>query len=303
MISTGADQRAYQMTMEQGGDLKGYAASPRRVLFAERGTELRISPLLEGIRSLSGEKIQWYLAAELRDRIRNAKVRVTVIDKLARKQYEVEPRAYEGRLLHQLPPVRTSFGDTYAEIYLSEPAASCRVALARAGTRVIEDISTLSGLEHAPWSSGYVQGLLDVPFLNLTPGTRSGVIHDERYAALVEAIRPLEARLNESSKPSSGPKRNRPVNSRCERSSGHFVRRFWRCLPRSTTGLTFKPGRAGKWYGAPIRSARRQWIQCRRGDDRTGGCRACPTTLAGSDISSITLDLFSASSYHRQQVR
>jgi hypothetical protein len=43
--------------------------SPRRVLFAERGTELRISPLLEGIRTLSGEKIQWYLASELRDRL------------------------------------------------------------------------------------------------------------------------------------------------------------------------------------------------------------------------------------------
>lgn len=37
------------------------------MLFAERGTELRISPLLEGIRTLSGEKIQWYLASELRE--------------------------------------------------------------------------------------------------------------------------------------------------------------------------------------------------------------------------------------------
>ena len=195
LISTGADQRAYQMTMSKGDP--GYAVSPRRVLFAERGTELRVSPLLEGIRSLSGEKIQWYLAAELRDRIRNTRVRVTVIDKLARKQYEVEPRVYEGRLLHQLPLVQTSFGDTYAELYLSEPADSCRVALTRAGTRVIEDIANLPSLDHAPWLSRYLQGLLDVPFLNLTPGTRSGIIHDERYAALLEAIRPLEVRLTE----------------------------------------------------------------------------------------------------------
>ena len=194
MISTGSDQRSYQMTMRKGDS--GYAVSTRRVLFAERGTELRIGPLLEGIRTLSGEKIQWYLASELRDRIRNAKVRVTVIDKLARKQYEVEPRAYEGRLLHQLPPVRTLFGDAYAELYLAEPADSCRVALTRAGTRVIEDFSTLPGLEHSPWSSRYLQGLIDVPFLNLTPGTRSGVIHDERYAALVEALQPLEVYLD-----------------------------------------------------------------------------------------------------------
>lgn len=194
MISAGSDGRSYQMTMSKGDS--GYIVNPRRVLFGERGTELRISPLLEGIRTLSGEKIQWYLASELRDRIRSAKVRVMVIDKLARKQYEVEPRAYEGRLLHQLPAIHTAFGDAYAELYLAEPADSCRVALTRAGTRVIEDVATLPGLEHAPWSSRYLQGLIDVPFLNLTPSTRTGIIHDERYAALCEALQPLEAHVN-----------------------------------------------------------------------------------------------------------
>jgi hypothetical protein len=34
---------------------------------------------------------------------------------------------------------------------------------------VIEDIGTLPGLERAPWSSRYLQGLIDVPYLNLTP--------------------------------------------------------------------------------------------------------------------------------------
>ena len=194
MISTGSDQRSYQMTMRKGD--AGYRVSPRRVLIAERGTELRISPLLEGIRTLSGDKIQWYLASELRDRIRAAKVRVTVIDRLARKQYEVEPRAYEGRLLHQLPAVTTPFGESYAELYLAEPADGCRVALSRAGTRVIEDLAALPGLEHPPWMSRYLQGLIDVPFLNLTPGTRSGIVHDERYAALVQSLRPLEEHLN-----------------------------------------------------------------------------------------------------------
>lgn len=193
MTSTGTDQRAYQMTMSKGDPR--YDVSPRRVLFAEKGTELKISPLLEGIRTLSGEKIQWYLASELRDRIRDARVRVTVIDKLARKQYEVEPRQFEGRLLHQLPPIRTSYGDAYAELYLAEPDESARIALTRAGTRVIENLASLPGLDHTPWVSRYVQGLIDVPFLNLTPGTRTGIIHDERYAALIAALEPLEAHL------------------------------------------------------------------------------------------------------------
>ena len=90
MTSSSADQRVYQMVMSKGDPR--YTVKPRRVLFAEPGTELKISPLLDGIRSLSGEKIQWYLAAELRDRIRATQVRVTVIDKLARKQFQVEPR-------------------------------------------------------------------------------------------------------------------------------------------------------------------------------------------------------------------
>ena len=193
MTSTGNDQRAYQMTMSKGDSR--YEVSPRRVLFAEKGTELKISPLLEGIRTLSGEKIQWYLASELRDRIRDSKARVTVIDKLARKQYEVEPRQFEGRLLHQLPPIRTTYGDAYAELYLAEPSETARVALTRVGTRVIEDLSTLPGLDRTPWVSRYVQGLVDVPFLNLTPGTRSGIIQDERYAAFIDALNPLEAHV------------------------------------------------------------------------------------------------------------
>src|SRR5271157_4394309 len=194
MTSSGADQRVYQMAMSKGDPR--YTVKLRRVLFAERGTELKIRPLLEGIRGLSGEKIQWYLASELRDRIRNTQARVTVIDKLARKQYQVEPRQFEGRLLHQLPMIRSPFGEAYAELYLTEPAEDSCVALTRDGTRVIANIGTLPGLERPPWSSRYLQGLIDVPYLNLTPSTRSGIVHDERYGAFVEGVVPLEAHLN-----------------------------------------------------------------------------------------------------------
>lgn len=194
MTSTGADQRAYQMIMSKGDP--GYRVKPKRILFGEGGTEIKISPLLNGIRTLSGEKIQWYLASELRDRIRNNQVRVSVIDKLARKQYEVEPRRFEGRLLHQLPPVRSAFGEAYAELYLTVPADNCYVALTRGGTRVIPDVATLPGLDRTPWTSRYLQGLIDVPYLNLTPGTRLGIVYDECYAGFVQALTPLEAQLN-----------------------------------------------------------------------------------------------------------
>lgn len=193
MTSTGTNQRAYQMIMRKGDP--GFEVAPKRALFHDGGTEVRIAPLLDGIRALSGEKIQWYLASELRDRIRTSGARITVIDKLARKQYAVEPRQYEGRLLHELPAVRSPLGDVYAELYLNDPGESNRVALYRHGTRVLEDITALDNFARPPWSTRHLQGHLDVPFVNLTPGTRSGLVHDAAYALMDEVLRPLEAEL------------------------------------------------------------------------------------------------------------
>ena len=195
LTSTAADGRPWQMVMRKGNP--SYTVRPKRSLFAEPGTQLRIFRLLEGIRSLSGEKIQWYLAAELRDRIRHSGVSITVVDKIARKQYAVEPRQYEGRLLHHLSLVRTALGDVYVELYMNEPRETNRVALFRRGTRVFEDIAVAAELAKSPWTTRYLQGHIDAPFINLTPGTRSGIIHDAAYAALLDALQPLEEKLNE----------------------------------------------------------------------------------------------------------
>ena len=195
MTSTATDGRPYQMVMRKGDP--SYSVAPRRTLFGEGGTEVRIAPLLEGVRALSGEKIQWYLAAELRDRIRETGVRINVVDRLARKQYAVEPRQYEGRLLHQLPALRTPGGDIYVELYLNPVAEANSVALYRRGTRVLEDLGALDHFARQPWTARTLQGHLDAPFLNLTPGTRSGIIHDAAFAALCEAVQPLEQKLTE----------------------------------------------------------------------------------------------------------
>ena len=56
ITSTGDDQRAYQMVMRKGDPT--YVVTPMRALFGDGGTEVRIAPLLDGIRGLSGEKIQ-----------------------------------------------------------------------------------------------------------------------------------------------------------------------------------------------------------------------------------------------------
>ena len=72
------------------------------------------------------------------------------------------------------------------------PTVGEGVALHRNGTRVISLLSELDAFRRHPWTSGYVEGIIDAPFVQLTPGTRTGVIHDEAYDSLVHALADLE---------------------------------------------------------------------------------------------------------------
>jgi hypothetical protein len=291
ITSTGVDRRAYQMVMRKGDPT--YVVTPMRALFGDGGTEVRIAPLLDGIRGLSGEKIQWYLAAELRDRIRQTGVRINVVDRLARKQYAVEPRQYEGRLLHQLPALRTRIGDIYAELYLSEPSDSNRVALFRHGTRVIEDLALLDDLARPPWTLRSLQGHVDAPFVNLTPGTRSGLVHDTAYATLCEALQPLERKLVEgSSKSSAAPRKSRRARSSCARSSVRSARRCWRCRPRNMTGSTSTPARSGRYSTA--RPWRIRLHSRTRSTESFSGRQSRRSARTGNGSSSNSPDRFSA---------
>lgn len=193
MASAGQDGRCYQMRMSKGDP--GYTVLEKRSLLPMRGVELVIKPLLPGVRQLSGEKIQWYLASELRDRIRASCVNIKVIDRRARKEFIVEPREFTGRLLHHLGPLPTRLGDVYTELYLGEHDSQTHISLYRAGTRIFEDIRELEAFTREPWTSAYLQGIIDAPFLNLTPGTRSGVVHDEALQLLVSSLMPLEQQL------------------------------------------------------------------------------------------------------------
>jgi hypothetical protein len=191
LASAGSDGRTYQMQMCKGEPK--YEVKQKGVLFSDGGTELTIRPLLPGIKQFSGEKLQWYLASELRDRIRQSGAQIKIIDRTARAEFKVEPRQFEGRLLHQL--AKQLSPQTYVELYLNRPGAGNLVGLYRAGTRVLEDVSELAIFAKPPWNSGYLQGLIEAGYLNLTPGTRTGVIQDEALARLEAELQPVEKQL------------------------------------------------------------------------------------------------------------
>jgi len=195
MTCAGDDGRAYTMIMEKGDP--GYTLQRRRIMFSEPGTRLEIAPLLSGLKQFSGEKMQWYLASELRERIRHSGVDIRIVDRVSRKSFAVEPREYSGRLLHHLPAVTTAHGPVYVELYLDDPDSDNSVGLYRNGTRVLADLTELPALDKTPWHETMLQGLIDAPFLELTPATRTGVLQDDRFTALLDALEPLEATLTE----------------------------------------------------------------------------------------------------------
>jgi len=79
----------------------------------------------------------------------------------------VEPSQFAGRLLHQLPPAQCLNGELYLEIYLAEPDQNNCIGLYRNGTRVLESLTRLDEFARPPWNAGYLQGIIDAPFLNL----------------------------------------------------------------------------------------------------------------------------------------
>jgi hypothetical protein len=192
LTSAGADGKTYQMHMHRGDPT--FRISQKRMLLSEPGTELLVKRILPGIKQLGGDKIQWYLASELRDRIRKTNVEVRVVDRTSRAEYKVEPRRFDGRPVHGIGKA-ASGADLSLELYLARQGPENLVGLYRQGTRVFENIAALPEFARAPWNSGYLQGIIDAPYLNLTPGTRSGLIQDEQYVRLMRDLEPIETEL------------------------------------------------------------------------------------------------------------
>lgn len=196
LSSSGDDGGVYQMVMRRNEP--GYSIVHRRVLFSHPGTELVIRPLLPGLRKLKGERIQSYLASELRDRIRKAGVSITIKDRQSRKELEVQPRQYTGRLLHNLEIVDTERGQIYLELYVNTFSQANQIGLFRSGTRVVPSVTEYEFFDSDPWRSGHLQGMIDVPFLQLTPGTRGGVVQDEGFQIFCTAMEGIRRQVQEA---------------------------------------------------------------------------------------------------------
>lgn len=197
LMITSRDSAGVVRRMQLVKESPAYSIKESRELFDQPGTVLHIQPVLPGVRVLGGEKIQSYLASELRDRISQSGVKITIVDRTARKRLTVVPRKFHGTLLHDLPPLRSPWGDAYVELYLTDPATGAGISLFKRGTRVIEQLGSLEGFDHPPWTSGHLEGIIDAEYVNLTPGTRSGIVFDDKFEELRRGVGELEPVLQE----------------------------------------------------------------------------------------------------------
>lgn len=84
----------------------------------------------------------------------------------------------------------------YLELYLTRFQPGTSVGLYRSGTRVLDNIAELPVFQKPPWTSGFLEGIIDASYLNLTPGNRTGVIQDEALSRLAEELTAVEAQLS-----------------------------------------------------------------------------------------------------------
>lgn len=150
-------------------------------------------------RVLTGRKLADYLAFELRGQLLQREVRLRVVDKLARgraqQDFPVRPPRFQGVPLKEIRewPVPGHAALIVELHYLPEEHGVGRVTLACSGTTVADDLTQLDALDmrYRPWDSGRLTGMIDARFLDVAPGSRRGVVPNEKAEAFVGAMRAL----------------------------------------------------------------------------------------------------------------
>lgn len=186
----------WDMHMEKGD--AGYHIEQRPVLVSTQGTEITVNHISTSGSSLTGEKINQFLADELSERIRTTGVEITVRDTISKFDQVVKPRDYSGTHL-PLPEnlSRALPNSLNIDLYFKSHPKNRKVALFKHGTRILEDITSLTSFACPPWNSGYLQGKIDTSDINLAPATRLGAIEDDLLDSLKCDLAHLESYLND----------------------------------------------------------------------------------------------------------
>jgi hypothetical protein len=165
------------------------------------GVDVIVSDLSSATKNLlTGEKLNKYLSAELRDRIKGSAITIKISDRLsgAKKDFTVKPKEFTGERIRDLTMVPLPrYGEISFELYVNFPAEgeSLNVSVSKSGTRVKKSILEIDELRHAPWDLNRLEGVIDYPRLRLAPGTRENIVPDDHFQQFVGGVRSVEERI------------------------------------------------------------------------------------------------------------
>lgn len=191
-----AHGKVWEMTMLKGDS--GYHIEEKPVLMTTPGTEITIQNIGKSSSGIQGEKICQFLAEELSERIKSTGVEITVKDNITKFEARVKPREFTGSLLEIPDNVLQKFSNgVKIELYFKANSRNRKVALFKHGTRIIEDLCFIDHFNTHPWDAGYMQGRIEVDYLNLAPATRLGVIADEMLEKFYNEVSDLNEYLKD----------------------------------------------------------------------------------------------------------
>jgi len=175
------------------GSVEYETFAPRKPM-PSQGTTVRIACVRKEIQNrLTADKLARYLGTELRDRIRMSQVQIEIADHLpGGKSLKVQPRKYEGQKIPNLSPILVNGSRIRFELYLTADGTEGSIAVVRRGTRVLDDLCDLEELDHAPWNSRRIEGMVQYDLLTPAPASRKGIVPDSHLANFAKTVASIE---------------------------------------------------------------------------------------------------------------
>lgn len=177
-----------------------YESGLARVHLPGAGTRVRVWPVHPHIAGrITADRLNKYLGEELRERLRETRVELVVEDTVgARKRIVVKPRDYAGERIKSIDKVATPSGNVTFRLFVAQEGDEGQVSIYRRGTKVLDDLTEIAELDHDPWNSPLVEGMIDSRFVSVPPATRRGIVPDQCFRELIDAVTSVEPEVREA---------------------------------------------------------------------------------------------------------
>ena len=189
-LPNGSATKSFKMMVVKDIQKAKVWTAPEPVERPRVGVDVTVEKLTLPVQRLSSQKIRDYLSTELRGRLTDSKLELTIREG-AEPEIPIKPRVYRGTRFSKTR-VETRYGPLLLDLYLCPPTGELdvKVSIGVKGTKVYDRIDSLPGFGVSPWISGKVQGIIDYPAARPTPN-RTELEPDKFYDELVLQLQKL----------------------------------------------------------------------------------------------------------------